>query len=152
MKSLFNFYTPWKRQKPMVFWRFQGYKMEHWLNPFMYNVIKWPNILSKSCGVNTNGLMFKVNYKTQQYPGSVLRKALWKFFAKFTGKTCIGVSSIKKNPARALPLNFAKILRKSKFCKNVKKIFFKKNIFAWLLLKNRTISTNLVFLLLTLNI
>ena len=23
------------------------------LNPFMHNVVKWPNILQKSCGVNT---------------------------------------------------------------------------------------------------
>ena len=23
------------------------------VNPFMYNVVKWPNILEKSCGVNT---------------------------------------------------------------------------------------------------
>ena len=22
-------------------------------NPFMHNVVKWPNILQKSCGVNT---------------------------------------------------------------------------------------------------
>ena len=25
----------------------------HTLNPFMHNVVKWPNILEKSCGVNT---------------------------------------------------------------------------------------------------
>ena len=23
------------------------------INPFMHNVVKWPNILQKSCGVNT---------------------------------------------------------------------------------------------------
>ena len=29
-----------------------------WLiNPFMHNVVKWPNILWKSCGVNTAGFL-----------------------------------------------------------------------------------------------
>ena len=27
--------------------------MEHWVNPFIHNIVKWPNILSKSCGVYT---------------------------------------------------------------------------------------------------
>ena len=28
-------------------------KASHLINPFMHNVVKWPNILQKSCGVNT---------------------------------------------------------------------------------------------------
>ena len=27
--------------------------LEYFVNPFMHNVVKWPNILQKSCGVHT---------------------------------------------------------------------------------------------------
>ena len=30
-----------------------------WFNPFMYNIVKWPNILQKSCGVNFARFLLK---------------------------------------------------------------------------------------------
>ena len=37
-------------------------------NPFMHNVVKWPNILLKSCGVNSARALQQPHYRALQQP------------------------------------------------------------------------------------
>ena len=52
--QMLHLYTPWKRQKIKIFWRFQGIQKWNigmkWVNPFSSKPTKWSNSLKQFVG------------------------------------------------------------------------------------------------------